>query len=122
MCFFYGVCGDCGQDVMDAKRRTPLACFAIRQRKTECVRVILQQGVKLEGIVSGMAAVNGNLPCLRLAHEVGDTLRPVAYLAACGGTRPSTIFLRFQEVITISMINNRKHEHEILTLSGKVEL
>jgi hypothetical protein len=82
-------CGACGQDILDDKRRTPLACFAVRERRTDCVRVILEHGVELEGFVTGMAAVNGNLPCLRLAHEFGDELDPASYLAACGGTCPS---------------------------------
>ncbi len=52
--------------------RTALACIAAEMGQVDCMRVMHQTQIILDGSLSCAAATVGNLSCLRVAHEVGD--------------------------------------------------
>jgi hypothetical protein len=58
----------------DMEKRTSLACLAAYHGQTDCLRVFDAFQLRITGSICMHAAAAGHLPCLRLAHQLGDYL------------------------------------------------
>jgi hypothetical protein len=71
---------------MKGDRLDDLACKPAYHRPTECLRVLSNYGVKLNGVISWHAAKGGQMPCLHFAQKLGDPLTSgAAFLAIVTG-------------------------------------
>ncbi len=66
----------------DAEKRSSLACVAAYHGLTECLQVFEGFQLRKTGSICLHAADAGHLPCLRLAHQLGDWLNTYSAIQA----------------------------------------
>jgi hypothetical protein len=87
-------CGGQGLGKGDLEQVTSLACLAAYHGQDACLRIFQHFKLRFTGSICLHAADAGQLPCLRLAHQLGDYLMThSARQAAAQGRRLTMIVL-----------------------------
>jgi hypothetical protein len=70
----WGLVVNQGKAALIPEMRTSLACLAAYRGQEACLQVFGQFQLRFTGSICVHAAGAGHLPCLRLAHQLGDYL------------------------------------------------